>query len=386
MTTYALVGNWHYKPAPTGFTVYRYLEETAEFTLVEHVHPDVAAGQQALDERRGLVYVCNEIGDVDGIPGAGGEVLALRVDPETGHTSLINRARTLSPAPSYFALDKSGRYGIAVHHSGFGVTTKIRRREDGNFYCTAEVDDTAVTLFGIREDGGLGEVCDVAVHRGKAQPKEDMISHLHCVVPDPEGEMFVVTDKGLHCLYSYAIDRENGKLVLKHVLNAPYGTSPRYCAFHPTLPVFYYNNEKSDLVMTVKYDAKTGAMEIVDSNSLQLAENAGKPYEASDICVSPDGKTLYVSDRGSHFIAVFAIAGDGSLTLIQNMSAQGENPRGFCITPDRRFLAVCNSDSASICLFAINSDGTLSPHQGGISAPCPANIRFLQIKDQEEAS
>ena len=43
----------------------------------------------------------------------------------------------------------------------------------------------------------------------------------------------------------------------------------------------------------------------------------GDEPEAFDL--SPDGKTLYVSNRGHDSIAVYAIAQDGKLTLLQHM-------------------------------------------------------------------
>lgn len=377
--TYALVGNWHYVPGPRGYSVFRYEPENGEMELLETVLEDVAAGQQCIDAEKGIAYVVNEIGDIRGQVGGGGYILALKIDAETGHPVVLNEKKSLSPAPSYFCLDRSKQFGIAVHHSGFGHVTKIRRDAKGRFDSVTEFDDAAVVLFRICEDGRLGEVCDVYIARGDGPSGSHMLSHLHSVVREPAGEVFLVCDKGLDKIFSFKIDREKGKLVLLNEFNIEAGCCPRYGAFHPALPIFYSNNEKCPDIFTFRCDQETGELTRLAVTGMQSAENAGKPSEASDIAVHPNGKYLYVSDRGTDMICIFDIDEDGGLHLRENIPSGGKNPRGFSFSPDERFFVVANSDTASLAVFRIGEDGSLELKSSEIPAVCPANIRFVQF-------
>src|SRR5215470_9176735 len=71
--------------------------------------------------------------------------------------------------------------------------------------------------------------------------------------------------------------------------------------------------------------------------------------------VHPSGKFLYGSNRGHESIAVFAIAPNGTLTLIENIARQGKIPQNFGIDPAGSFLLAANQDSSqpaklSMCL------------------------------------
>lgn len=376
---YALVGNWHYIPGPRGYSVFRYEPEHGEMQLLETVFPDVSAGQQCIDEERGIAYVVNEIGDQRGQTGGGGYVLALKIDPDSGHPVILNEKKSLSPAPSYFCLDKTKRYGVAVHHSGFGHVTKIRRDNQGRFHSVTMFDDAAVVLFRICGDGGLGDVCDVYIARGDGPSGPHMMSHLHSVISDPSGELFLVCDKGLDKIFSFGLDRERGKLVFLDETSVETGSCPRYGAFHPSLPVYYSNNEKSPNIFSFRYDVRSGALTRIAVTSMHGEENRGKPSEASDIAVHPNGRHLYASDRGTDMICVFDIDGQGGLTLRQNVPCGGKNPRGFSLSPDKRFLIAANSDTASLAVFRVGEDGLLELERSDIPAVCPANIRFVQF-------
>ena len=376
---YALVGNWHYIPGPRGYSVFSYDPDNAQMKLLETVFPDVAAGQQCVYEEKGIAYVVNEIGDLRGQTGGGGYVMALQIDPATGHPTLLNEKKSLSPAPSYFCLDKTKKYGVVVHHSGFGHVTKIERDAQGTFRSLTVFDDTAVVLFRICEDGSLGDICDVHIVQGDGPSGPHMLPHLHSVVADPSGELFLVCDKGLDKIFSFAIDRENGKLICLNETIVESGCCPRYGIFHPTLPVYYSNNEKSPDIFTFRYDTKSGALSRIAVNCMQDERNRGKASEASDIAIHPNGRHLYVSDRGTDVICVFDIDEEGGLQLRQNVPCGGKNPRGFSFSPDGRYFIVANSDTASLAVFRVQYNGQLTLERNDIQAVCPANIRFIQF-------
>ncbi|MCD7790493.1 MAG: lactonase family protein [Bacteroides thetaiotaomicron] len=375
---FALVGNWHYKPAPKGYSIFNYDPKTARMTLIETAFDNLGAGQQTVDEKNKIAYVVNEIRDQRGQVGGGGYVCAIKISND-GHPTLLNEKKSLCPSPCYVCLDKSGQYCIVVHHGFYGHVTSVFQNKDGKWDSQVMFDDAAVVLFHINSDGSIGDICDVSIHEGEGPHGIHMTSHLHSVVSDPSGEVFVICDKGLDRIYSYKVDRKDEKLILINDLQVEDGVCPRYGVFHPKLPVYYSNNEHSPEIFCFHYDVNHGVFQRFARESLQDEAKIEKDIEPSDLLIHPNGKYLYTCIRGTNKIAVMDIADDGTLSCKQTTSCGGENPRGMCISPDERYLIVANSDTGSLEAFSIQINGTISFCGCVAKAPCPATIRFLSL-------
>lgn len=385
--SFVLVGNWHYIPGPRGYTRYAYDPETAEMKLLSTEFEGYSIGQQAIDTERGIAYIVDERGDLrtdDGVKwcGGGGYLAAVQINRETGGLQLINEKRTLSTGPSYVCLDRSKRFCVVVHHVGFFYVTKILKNDnDGSFMTKTLFDDPAVVLFRVNDDGSLGEICDVSIIAAEGVSGVHTCAHLHSVITNSTCEIFFVCDKGLDKIYTYRIDREKGKLFQMDEVEVPAGYGPRYGVCHPSLPIFYSNNEKSSDIFAFQYSAISGKMTLLFTTPMGRVPDGqgetGKKSEPADIVISATGQVLYVSDRGNNTISVFAVDQNGGLYLRQTIACAGKNPRGLCLSPDQRFLLVANSDTPCIAIFRVHRDGLLQFHRNDISAICPANIRFV---------
>lgn len=397
--TYVYVGNWSFEARPAkgkGISVFSYDQEQGELHLIETICKDVAAGQLFLDEKSGILYSNDECGERRGEIGGGGYVLAFRIDPETGRLTQMNQKDSLSPEPSYLCLDKSGRYLVACHCGDPWHATKIVKNADGSFANEVLFDDTALVMFRINEDHSLGEVCDVAVTPGTGGKGErsqmnvdpvsghiqlvEVISRLHAVIASPDGEMLVVCDKGMDRVYTYRIDRENGKLVYLNKWIAPeVACFPRYAAFHPTEKVLYVNNENYALLNSFHYDVETGALERFHKVYL-LPEDPGmvdgKPVGAQDIMVHPNGKVLYCTLCGLNLIIVCTLDENGVPTPCQQIQSRGNLPRGIALSPDGRFLLSGNMVSGDITVFSVDAEGMLTDTGRTYEAVSPSAIRF----------
>ena len=381
---YALVGKWNFSPGSKGLSVYSYDPETVAMELIDTLFDDVNVGQQCIDTERNIVYIVNECSSRRGQTGGGGYVMAIKIDPETGRLALINEKESLAPEPSYICLDKTKRYALVAHHVDHGHVTKIVKNKDGSYSSETQFDDCALVLLRINEDGSLGDVCDVSVTQGEGVSGPHMIPHQHSVISDPTGELFVVCDKGMDKIYTYRLDREKGKLVLLHENVVETGMAPRYGVFHPTLPVFFENNERKTVGLAYRYDVTSGKLDQISSASLLLNEKAAegiKKVEPSDILIHPNGKHLYISVRGVNCIAVLDVNDTGSITLRQNISCGGENPRGLCISPDARCLFATNTESGNITAFSIGNDGFLSAIGTVTKTSCPGNMIIFAVKN-----
>lgn len=397
---YAYVGNWSFEAKPAkgkGISIFEYEPENGDLKLIETIRPDIAAGQLLLDAKHKMLYAVNECGERRGEIGGGGYLMAFRIDPETGKLTLVNEKDTLSPEPSYLCLDKSGKYLITCHCADPWHVTKIVSHPDGTYSNEVLFDDTALVMFRINEDGSLGDICDVAITEGTGgkDPRSqvnidpvsghiqlvEVISRLHSVVSDPDGEILAVCDKGMDRIHTYRVDRENGKLIyLNRWISDDVACFPRYCDFHPALPVLYGNNENHATLNSFHYDKESGELELFSKIYL-LSEDPGmidgKPVGAQDIMVHPNGKHLYCTLCGLNLIVVCDLDENGVPAVKQLAESNGNLPRGICLTPDQRFLLSGNMVSGDITTFLVNEDGTLTSTGKNFEAVSPSAIRIF---------
>jgi 6-phosphogluconolactonase len=100
--------------------------------------------------------------------------------------------------------------------------------------------------------------------------------------------------------------------------------------------------------------------------------------------LSPDGKFLYVSNRGHNSIAIFSIdQQSGDLTPVGHHPSGGIRPRNFVIDPTGKYLLAANRESNNVVVFRIDpATGQLSATDSEISINQPVCLKFLSIKNQ----
>lgn len=399
---YAVIGGWGFRGGVRGINTYTYDPQTSKLTWIESKYPDIAVGNQFYDQKSGILYFTDERRDQRGRTGGGGSLCAARLNPADGTVDMMSEKQSLLTNPSYVAADRSGRYAMVTHHVTDNYITRLVRREDGSYGSETVFEKAALVLFRLNQDGSLGEICDVYETLPESGDTQHPVSHQHCAVADPSGEIYIVCDKGLDRLYSFRIDRRNGKLVHCHSLEAEAGSHPRYGVFHPKLPYFYCNHEEALYVAQYRIDQETAEITSVSRCGLleqeaplgersapseraaqltQMAQSEQTAQDApSDIVISRDGRHLYVSIRGLNVISALAVSEDGNMELIQNISCGGENPRGLCLSPDGAYLYVCNVNSDRVVSFAVKSGGRLEPTGiwTQVSRPGNMNIVFLE--------
>lgn len=375
--TYFIVGNWDFSACEKGLHVYRYNGGQEKQELVEKVAPDVTVGQQYYDPQKHILYLTHESDTQRDGQGAGGSIMAFRVDPCTGRLSLIKECPSLGTKPSYVWRDSKGDYLLVSNHSGRSAVTKIVRDGEGHYKPVRRYDDTTLVLYSLNQDGEPADACDVLYYTGTNEPGLHTRSQLHSVAADPTGELYVVCDTGLDRIYTLRIDRERGRLLPLSEVRTEDGSGPRYTAFHPTLPIVYVNHEEKPYLSSYCYDRQSGTLAWLERKPL-LDERVSPRDMPSDIAVSPDGTTLYASVRGADQIVVFRLDERGHMARIQTTSCGGKTPRGIAISPDGKYLLSANQDSGFVSLLPIQQDGTLGEVQSSVQAQCPGCIAFVQ--------
>lgn len=397
---YAYVGNWSFQARPKkgkGISIFSYDEETGDLTLEETICSEVAAGQLYLDAEKEILYAVDECGERRGEIGGGGYLMAFKIDAATGKLKLINEKYSLSPEPSYITMDQTKRYILTCHCADPFHVTKVVENADGTYSNVVLFDDTGLCMFRVNEDGSLGDACDVVLVKGSEgkDPRSrvnvdpvsghiqlvDVISRLHSVVKNPTGSVFAVCDKGMDCIYTYRINYEKECLEqLDKWVSDDVASFPRYGTFHPTLPIYYANNENHATLNYFRCDYGTGKLSLIGTIDLLSYDPGlveGKPVGAQDILISPDGKYLYCTLSGLNLIIVMKIDEKGSPAVIQEVISGGVLPRGIQFSPDGRYLLSGNMVSGDITTFRVGEDGTLSSTGKCYEAVSPSAIRFF---------
>ena len=125
------------------------------------------------------------------------------------------------------------------------------------------------------------------------------------------------------------------------------------------------------------YDPHSGILTAGQTISTLPSEWQGTSY-AADLQMSPDGRFLYVSNRGHDSLAIVAVEGDpGTMEVQEFVPVRGRWPRQFRLSPDGRFLLVANQESNAITVFAVDpANGHLTAVGEPVSVPAPVCITF----------
>lgn len=270
--------------------------------------------------------------------------------------------------PSFLVLSASGRHLYAVNEQETGGVTAVavdapgklrvlnRRTNGGSGPChlalvangkylvSANYGSGDVAVHPVRSDGSLGHQTDLVKHAGTSP-------HAHQVLQDPSGRYVLAVDLGTDSVYTYSL--AVGKLVLKSESKLKPGAGPRHLAFHPNGRYAYVANELDSTIAVCAYDPVSGRLTPAAALST-VPVGAPQNYPA-EVIVSPDGRYVYLTNRGHNSIAVFAIeAGGAGLRLAGTPSCGGNWPRHCTLDPSGRLLFVSNQLSDTIVTFAVD--------------------------------
>ena len=138
--------------------------------------------------------------------------------------------------------------------------------------------------------------------------------------------------------------------------------------------------------MTFSYmDGRLEFLQAVPS----VAEPGGVPNSGADLHLAPDGRFLYVSNRGQDSITVFSVQADGTLQLVQAVGCGGRTPRNFALDPTGGWVLVGNQDSDSIAVFKRDvQSGRLALLRRRLSPFCSGHRpgRSLYSKNKAESN
>lgn len=279
------------------------------------------------------------------------EIACHAIDGDTGDLTLVG-ATALDADPCYIALDNTGRYLLSAYY-GAGK----------------------VTVHAVGADGILDEA-----------PIEDIptAERAHCVQADATNRLvFVPHTAGPNLIFQFAFDEDSGKLTPNAVatVSPPAGEGPRHFCFHPTLDMLYFSNEQGCSITAYRLDRDAGAL-TRDHSLSTLPDDAPDDVASENSCaqihMTPDGRHVYVTNRGHDSVAAFSINPvTGALAVVGHYASE-ETPRAFGIDPSGSFLYACGQGTGHVAGYRIDgATGALDPLARYDVGKNPMWVRFL---------
>jgi 6-phosphogluconolactonase len=345
-------------PGPDkGFSIAHFDTETGALTRPELLLAAQSPVYFVIHPDGKHLYTCNSIGKTQDQPGGG--VSAYSIDPKTAHLTFINQKNTGGIGPAYVSVDHTGRFCLIANY-GAG----------------------SVSVFAIEPDGSLGARTAFDQHTGSSvNPDRQKAPHAHSIRLDLSNRFALVPDLGVDKVYIYRFNSDDGSLAPNDPPFAalPPGSGPRHIAFHPNGKLIYVSNEIANTVAAFAWDSDKGQM-----TELQTISSLPADYKGSDTCaeigVRPDGKFLYVSNRGSDTVGVFSIDDSGRLTPVQQIPTQGKVPRNFELDPSGKWIILTNQMGDTTVVYRIDeASGRLTQVGDPIPIKNPFCPRFFEL-------
>lgn len=345
-----LVGTYTNTCKSNGIYVYEFDAGSGDFKLKNSSENAVSPSYLSVSADNKFIYAVNENGTQS-------TVSAFGFDSKTGKINFINKNAALGADPCHLINDDKNV--IVANYSG------------GN-----------IVVFKKKTDGSISEVQQLIQHEGKGiNAARQEKAHVHMVCFSPDKKYVLSNDLGLDkvFIYKYNPNSKNEILTLKESIDVKPGSGPRHLTFSKDGKFVYLLQELDGTLTTFAYN-KTGSLKLLKEINIIPKDFKGANSSAA-VKISPEGKFLYVSDRGDvNSISVYKILKNGSLELTEQVSTSGKGPRDFAIDPSGNYLLAGHQYTNDIIIFKRDkTTGKLTNTGKKIELCSPVGLVFTKI-------
>jgi len=328
--------------------------------------------------------------------GTGKGIYSVQLDPNTEKLIVLNHKQTRNPSYLTLSEDRTHLYCVTeLAEKDNPAIEAYRIQEDyslkfenrllipGGYPChlTRFYDNLVVACYAtgnlahyqLDQTGALTELRSLVQHHGSGPNKDRQEGpHAHQVVVHPDGETLFICDLGIDTIKAYKL--ENQKLVSQENRDCKVttGGGPRHLVFSKNGEMCYVMNELSGDVSILKSSGE-GYSEISTVSSLPRDYN-GVP-SGSAIRMHPNGKYVYVANRGSETLTVLEVDGTG-LQPKEIYKTGGKELREFNLTPDGEWLIACHQNSHDTAVYKVRENGLLDERYRTTEILSPVCVLF----------
>ena len=275
---------------------------------------------------------------------------------------------------------KSGKLDFMNHQNPNGLNPCYIINDEINVI-TANYSSGDISVLGKNSDGSIGEVKQVVQHTGKGiNARRQEAPHVHMVYFSPDKKYVIANDLGTDKVYVYQYNPNSATDVLKikSIIDVKPGSGPRHLTFSKNGKFVYVLQELDGTITSFSYT--NGILKKVSETTVVSPDFKGD-IGAADMHVSPDGKFLYATNRGTaNDISAFKISKNGKLKFVQRISTLGKGPRNFTIDPTGNFLLIGHQYTNDIMILKRNKKtGSLTDTGKKIELCSPVCLVFTKI-------
>lgn len=381
------VGTYGDEHQPGGIYSLRISQDGKQIEQLAHLTKPKLAGYLMYDASTTTLYSVDERkNDGRGPVEPAASVMAFSVNLENGQLSQKSVQIAPGPRPTYLSLDSQHRRLFSANHGDFEHVEKVVF-EDGKWTSEYVYDDSTVIMYGLNKDGSIAGINDLVVlqghgkdpnHSKQAGGHAQASPHAHSAVISPDGKHLLVCDKGTDKILVYSVA---DKLKLVNSFQFPEESAPRHLVFADDQRL-YLDLEISSELASMEFNPRTGELKLLDKIST-LGSDFHGPNEPAEIRLHPNGRFLYVNNRGEDAIAWYSIGEKGKLTRLGAVKlAKSIHPglasRSFAFEPSGHYLVSADRPDNKIKIFNVNSEnGTLSLISE-FDVPQPAFLAFAE--------
>ena len=272
------------------------------------------------------------------------EISSHRIDPASGS---LTRTGSVTPedAPAFLATDRTGRHLLASYYAG-GRAAVHPIGADGEL-------GGPPTEWLATADGAHSILTD----RSNRFAYVPHIARIQDNVLEPPKNI-----PGPNVIFQFRFDADTGRLTPNNPLRVEMNglLGPRHYCFHPSLDVVYFSDEQGSSVTAYNMDSE-GRLTASQTISTLPEGHTGR-NTCSQIQMTPDGRFLFVPNRGHNSIASFSVDDQtGTLATADRVSTEAV-PSAFSLDPQGRFVFGAGSATGRLASYSIDSDsGKMTP-------------------------
>lgn len=396
---YLYAGSWLDEKGLSGGGIHLFKQDASDgaLELIDTYREDIAAGYICISEDRKYLYAVDEIKRKPDSVQTDGSIYAFRINQTDGTLSEINHISSCGVFPNYLTITADGRLLFGVNYGSEDVVVRSRRNKNGEFELENIYEESSMFSVKLKPGGGLGEICDMKIFSGEPARFFEWFQaspHPHCIGIDPSGRMLLVADRGCDEIVTCNFNETDGMLHNFKTYKTEHGIGPRNCVFHPVLPYVYIAGEVKPYILMFAYDTGTAELTLVRQYRTvkeELVYNGKNVFfdcaHPSDIRIHPNGRFLYIANRGPDTVTCFQIhEKDGTLSFLSQIHTQGSWPWSFALDCKGEYMYIGNKNTKNITVFQIDANGVPVFSEEVKAVERTVCLKFLELDSDSEVS